>query len=57
MEDTMFEPTKVNGLNDELCISNLIECELNSEEIDKIISKIEIEENFTFFDQMEIIDL
>jgi len=53
----MFEPTKVNGLNDEICISNLIECEANSDEIDKIISNMNIDENFAFFDQMEIIEL
>ena len=52
----MFEPKSLNGLSDDICISNLSECETTSEEIDRIINNMEIVENFTFFDQMEFVE-
>lgn len=52
----MFEPKKLNEMEDELCISNLSQVESSPEEVDKIISKLEFSENFAFFDQMEMLD-
>lgn len=51
----MFEP-EIIGSNDEICISNIAECESNSEEIERILSHMEIVDNFAFFDQMELIE-
>ncbi len=51
----MHEEKKIKGLKDKMNVSNLDQ-EISSEEIDRIMNNIEIVENFSFYDEMDVID-
>ncbi len=52
-----MEREKLSESMDELCVTNMGTYEANSEEIDKILSHMEMKDNFAFFDQMDLVEL
>lgn len=52
----MMEPKEINRLSEEIYISNLEEFEASPEEIEQILQNMEFIENFSFVDNMNILD-
>ena len=53
----MFEAISIHDTENGICVTNISEYESSPEEIDRVLSNIEITDNFAFYDSMELLEV